>query len=299
MFGVGEIAGLITAVSWAGSCQLHTVAGRMVGAVNLVVARVPLFLLVMGIIVLATGTSTAVAPGALPYIVISGAMGVGLSDPFLYSASVTIGPRLALLLISLSACITALLGHFFLGESINFMGWVGILVATSGVAFVLIEGGIHHGADFSGLTSMQILAGVGKGLAAAVSMATSFLFLKQGLLLGIEPFWATFIRILAGACVVWTLSILRGRFLRVMHDVWTSWPVVRLLLLGCMVSTVGNCLAPVAVKYTHAGIAATLIGLQPIMIIIITTLYERKMPSGQALIGTCIAFSGTALIFTR
>lgn len=299
MFGFGEMASLVTAVSWAGSCQLHTVAGRMVGAVNLVVARVPLFLLATGLVVLLTGTSTAVAPGALIYIVISGAMGVGLSDPFLYSASVTIGPRLALLLISLSACITALLGYVFLGESINLMGWIGILVATSGVAFVLIEGGIHHGADFSGLTTVQILTGVGKGLAAAVTMASSFLFLKQGLLLGIEPFWATFIRIVAGASVVWILSILRGQFFRVMHDVWTSWPVVRLLLFGCMVSTVGNCLAPVAVKYTHAGIAATLIGLQPVMIILITTIYERKLPSAQALIGTCIAFAGTAMIFLR
>ena len=299
MLGLGEIAGLITAVGWAASCQLHTVAGRMVGAVNLVVARVPLFLVATGIVVLLTGTSTAVAPGALIFVILSGVMGVGLADPFLYSASVTIGPRLALLLISLSACITALLGHIFLGESINLMGWVGILVATSGVAFVLIEGGIHHGADFSGLTNMQILTGVGKGLMAAITMASSFLFLKQGLLLGIEPIWATFIRILAGGSVVWILSIVRGQFFRVMHDVWISWPVMRVLLVGCLVSTVGNCLAPVAVKYTYAGIAATLIGLQPIMIIIITSIYERKMPSGQAFIGTCIAFAGTAMIFLR
>lgn len=299
MLGVGESAALITAVSWAASCQLHTVAGRMIGAVNLVVARVPLLLGIMGIVVLLTGTSTDVAPGALIFVVISGAMGVGLSDPFLYSASVTIGPRLALLLISLSACITAILGQIFLGEAINLMGWAGILVATSGVAFVLIEGGIHHGADFSGLTNMQILIGVGKGLIAAITMASSFLFLKQGLLLGIEPFWATFLRICAGGAVVWTLSILRGQFFRVMRDVWTSWPVMRLLIAGGLISTVGNSLAPFAVKYTYAGIAATLIGLQPIMIIIITTIYERKMPSSQALIGTCVAFAGTAAIFLR
>ncbi|MCC8193858.1 MAG: DMT family transporter [Deltaproteobacteria bacterium] len=299
VFGLGEAAALTTAASWAGSCQLHTVAGRMVGAVTLVVARFPLFAAATALVVLLTGTSTALTLESFVCIMISGALGVGISDPFLYSASITIGPRLATLLLSLSACITALLGNVFLGEHINLMGWIGILVATSGVAFVLIEGGIHHGADFSGLTNTQVAIGVGKGLMAAACLASSLLFLKQALLLGIEPFWGSFLRICAGGGVVWMLALARGRLFRIMREVWTSWPVMRVLLAGCAVSTVGNCLAPVAVKFTYAGIAATLIGLQPIMIIIITTVVERKRPSGQAIIGTLIAFGGTALIFLR
>ena len=299
LIGLGELTALTTSVSWAGSCQLHTAAGRMVGAVPLVVARLPLLLTVTGLVVLVSGTSTEVTPEALVCLLISGTLGVGISDPIFYSSSITIGPRLASLLQSLSACITALLATLFMGESINLMGWLGILVATSGVAFVIIEGGIHHDADFSGLSTAQILIGVGKGLIAAACLAASFLFLKQGLLFGVEPFWATFIRFCAGGSLVWLLAFVRGQFFRAMRTVWTSRSIVRLILFACVVSTVGNCCAPIALKYTEAGIVATLIGLQPIIIIIITAVTERKFPSSHAIIGTCIAFVGTAMIFLR
>ncbi len=298
--GIGEMAALVTAAGWAGSCHFQTLVGRRVGTLNLMAARCPLLVAGAALVVLATGTGTAVAPGALPFILVSGVIGLAISDPLLFSASVSIGPRLALLIQSLSACITALFGYVFFGETISALGWAGILVASAGVAFVLMEGGLRHGGiDFSGLSRAQILIGVGKGLLSAFAVSSSYLLLKQGLLIGIEPVWSTFIRISVGGGAVCLFMALRGRLFAAFRATWTSWPFMRLLLTGCCISTVGNCLAPVAMKYTQAGIAATLIGLQPIMIIIIVACAERKVPSARAIAGTLIACAGTALIFMR
>ena len=298
-FGFGELAALITSASWAGSCQVHTMASRMIGAFGVVVARVPLLVFALGLIALFAGASTEIPGNALFFVFLSGVVGPGFADTLLYRSSMAIGPRLAVLLISLSSCMTALLGDIFLGESINSMGWLGILVATGGVAFVLIEGGIHHDSDFSGLSTAQILSGVGAGLGASVAIATSYVFLKQGLIQGLDPIWASFLRMGVGGCAIWVFALVRGDLFRIMRGSWSSWRVMRVLLLGCAVSSVGNCLAPVAFGLAPAGIVATLIALQPIMIILAVALVDRKFPSGHAIIGTLIAFSGTALIFLR
>lgn len=299
IFGIGELSALATSVSWAMSNQVHTMAGRIIGGTNVVTARVPLYVMGIGFGAFIAGATPGLPAEAVLPLVLSAIGGIVLCDPFIYTAAVAIGPRLAVLIQSLSACITAVLGYFFLGESINVMGWLGILTATSGVAFVLMEGGIKAGADLDNLTPAQFARGVILGLLGATSLAFSFLLLKKALLYGVDPFWAAFLRMCIGGAILWGVMLVRGRLFSVLHTAWTSWRIVRLLLIGCFVSTFGNCLSAVAMKYTESGIAATLIGLQPIMIIFVIMVVERKAPSFRAVIGTVIAFAGTAMIFLR
>ncbi len=297
--GAGEIAALVTAASWAGSCYVHTMIGRKIGALGLTAARIPLFLAAMGMICLILGADTRLPGSSLLLLAFSAFGGFVVSDPLLYSAAVMIGPRLALLVHSLSACITAILGYVFLGESVGLLGAAGIAAASFGVAFVLMEGGFKQHANFSGPDSGQFWRGVAYAFIAAVAMAAGFLLLKQALLLGVHPTWAAFLRIALGGGIIWAGTLLRGNLFTFLHSAWSSWAIIRLMLLGCTVSTVGNFLAPFAMHLTQAGIAATLIGLQPVLIIFLTAAIERKRPSTRAVIGTLIAFCGTAMIFLR
>ena len=299
LIGLGEIAALITAVSWAASAQIHTTASRMIGPLNVPVVRIPLYMTAISLVGLVTGWSTHLPEGAFFFIAVSGVMGISLADPLLYGGSVIIGPRLAVLIQSLSTCITALAGYVFLGENLNFMGWAGIFTASFGVSFVLMEGGVRHRTDFSSLTPMQWAKGAGMVLLSATSMSIGFLLLKRGMRYDVDPIWATFIRISFGGGMLWLMMLVRGKLFRVMRETWASWRIMRILLVGTCVSTVGNCLATVAMANTQAGIAATLIGLQPIMIMIVNSLVERKRPTARAVIGTAIAFGGTAMIFLR
>ncbi|MDL2210782.1 DMT family transporter [Desulfovibrio sp. OttesenSCG-928-O18] len=298
-FGIGEIAGLLTALGWAGSCQVHTMASRILGGLGMTVARQPLLLSAILIVVFATGTDITTPASSLLFLIGSGFLAMVLTDPLLYSASVMVGPRIALLVQSLSACLTAIFGYVLMGEALNLMGWLGILTASCGVAFVLMEGGLQVGTGIGGLSRGQLIKGVSWAFLSAVSMAGSFLLLKQGMREGMQPMWAAFVRMGSGGLILWSIMLLRGQLFGMLRRAWTSWSIMRLLLFGCAVSTIGNCLVPVAMKYTQAGIAATLVSLQPIMIIIITSVMDRKLPTLRAVIGTVIAFSGTAMIFLR
>ena len=298
-FGIGELSALITSVSWAASNQVHTMAGRILGGANVVIVRVPLYVMGIGFGAFIGGASPGIPVEAILPLILSAIGGIVLCDPLIYTAAVAIGPRLAVLLQSLSACITAVLGYFFLGESINLLGWLGILTTTGGVAFVLMEGGVKAGAELDSLTPAQFVRGVVLGLLGAASLAFSFLLLKKALRYGMDPLWAAFMRMCIGGAILWGMTLLRGKLFGLLRTAWTSWRIMRLLLIGCFVSTFGNCLSSVAMKYTESGIAATLIGLQPIMIIFVIMIVERKAPSLRAVIGTAIAFTGTAMIFLR
>jgi len=62
---------------------------------------------------------------------------------------------------------------------------------------------------------------------------------------------------------------------------------------------VGVWLSLVAIGATKTGIAATLIGLEPIFIIPVAAMVERRWPTPRAIAGAGIAFVGTALLCLR
>lgn len=297
--GIGEVAALLAAVSWAESCRLHTIAGRMIGPVVMTTVRIPLYLAGAGLVAMFSGAGVGVPAGSFWYILASALFGIAVCDPCLYAASVSIGPRLASLIQSLSACLTAIFGFLFLGEHINFMGWLGIVAASFGVAFVLMEGGVKQGIGVSGPARARLWRGAGLAFIAAASLAASFLFLKRALVLGLDPIWATFLRIGLGGIMLWGFMAARGKLGAALKSAFVSWRLMRLLLIAAGVSTVGNCLMPLAMRCAESGIVATLIGLQPIIITGMTSAIERKLPTARAVVGAVIAFSGAAMIFLR
>ena len=298
-FGIGEAAGLATALSWSVSAQVHTMAGRIVGASGVAVARVPLYVCSVGLVALITASSFAVPLEAVLFLACSAAMGITIGDPTFYGSCVIVGPRLALLLQSLSSTIAAILGFFFLDENIGLMGAAGILVATSGVAFVLMEGGFKAGTDLGSLPRGLLFKGLAMGFLTAFSLALSFILMKRALLTEIDPIWGAFIRMCIGGSFIWIITALRGRLFSIMRRAWSDKTTVKLFFMGAAVSLLGNSLVPIAMKYTATGIAATLIGLQPILIIPLVAIIDKKPPSPRAVVGTAIAFSGSAMLFLR
>ena len=177
--GFGEMAALTTAVSWAGSCQVHTLVGRQIGSFSMLVARVPLFLCCMALISFVSDTSTNTPIDALLFIGISAFMGIVAGDLLIYYACVTIGPRLAVLIQSLSSCLTAIAGYYLFGETIEIIGIAGILTAISGVAFVTLEGGVKVSSDLAFISLSQKRKGLAAAWCAALALSASFLFLKM------------------------------------------------------------------------------------------------------------------------
>ncbi len=313
--GTGELAALSTAALWAVSCQIHAILSRRLGAHTLILLRLPICIVMFGawwgasvlffgggVMVPGAAPTGGPSPLALTALALSGVFGVALCDLLFYSGVVLVGARVALLVQSLSTVITAVLGYLFLGETIGALGIAGILVATGGVAWVVGDSGtVPEGA--APLSRAVRLRGVGLAFASALALSGGMVLSKQGLAEGVDPLFAALLRMVVAMGVFWPTAMLTGRLrpaLSVVRGDGQDRRNFRWLLVASFIGpVVGVWLSLVAIGATQTGIAATLIGLEPIFIIPVAALVERRWPTPRAIAGAGIAFVGTALLCLR
>ncbi|WMW65302.1 DMT family transporter [Nitratidesulfovibrio liaohensis] len=313
--GTGELAALSTAALWAVSCQIHAILSRRLGAHTLILLRLPICIVMFGawwgasvlffgggVMVPGAAPTGDPSPLALAALALSGVFGVALCDLLFYSGVVLVGARVALLVQSLSTVITAVLGYAFLGEAIGPLGIAGILIATGGVAWVVGDGGtVPEGAV--PLSRAVRLRGVGLAFASALALSGGMVLSKQGLAEGVDPLFAALLRMVVAMGVFWPTAMLTGRLrpaLAVVRGDSQDRRNFRWLLVASLIGpVVGVWLSLVAIGATQTGIAATLIGLEPIFIIPVAALVERRWPTPRAIAGAGIAFAGTALLCLR
>lgn len=297
MTGLGELAAFGTAAGWAISSYVHGVVGHMVGAQSVVLLRMPYQVVLLTALCVILGVEASLDPGDVLYLFLSGVTGVTVCDLMFYGSINIIGPQAAVLLLSLSSGFTALLGFYFLDERLSGQTVAGIALASLGVFWVLAERTdslLLPGQEIP--RGRRLAKGVLWGIGAALTQAFSFVFLKLALRGGMSPLWAALLRLGLGAALLWGMGMFTGWSRSAVGCVRIQPKVFWLLLGVCVFSASGMWLSSVAISLIPAGVAGTLINLQPVLVVLIGALWRRSLPSGRAVCGTLIAFCGTALV---
>lgn len=298
--GIGELAALSTAVAWGASNQVQSAVGSKIGATGVALLRMPyqVFFLALLTVVIAPGLDLSVQGFIM--LCLSGIAGIFISDLCLYKAITIIGPTTSVLILSTSTIFAMLLGWLFLQESLPVQAVAGIFVTMAGVLWVMTE----HSASTL-LPGQSIPTGrtrvFGFALAgiAAVSMGASFIFLKKAQQTGIDPAWAAFIRVVCGAVALWLVGAAGGWVRGVVDGLRHHPRIVWMLLFSCAAGATGIWLSSYAVAHAPVGVAATLVGLQPVMVTIIGSIWYRRRPGMRVVSGILVAFAGTALVCLR
>jgi drug/metabolite transporter (DMT)-like permease len=231
-------------------------------------------------------------------IFLSAFTGLYLGDLCLYRSMMYIGPPMAILLQSLSACFTAALGAIWLGQSLTARMLAGIAVATLGAALVLTErtgSTLLPGQERP--RGRRLAVGAALGFSSALLLACSFILLKIALLNGVTPIWASLIRILFASVILWSLGLVRGWTRAALNGLRNHPAILWTLLLSNFFSAAGSWLASVALHNAPVGVAATIMGLQPVLVTVMGAVWYRKAPSPLVLLGMAAAFGGIALLF--
>lgn len=298
--GLGEAAAFATAFGWAVSGYIHAVVGRMVGSVGVTMLRLPFQLAALGAACLLLGVEPDLNPRDLGLLALSGITGFICCDLLLYWCMGTLGPQAAVLLLSLSSGFTALFGWGVLGERLPAQAVGGIIVTILGVAVVLSE---RTGSTLlpgqEPPTGRKLLLGVAAGLGAAVFISASFLFLKAAMHNGPSPLWAAFLRLLVATLLLWGGGMFRGFSRAAVRRLRENPKVLRLLIGVTLFSSGGIWGSSLAMHYAPAGVAATIIGLQPVILTFVGAVGNRRRPSFRVVAGSCVAFFGSALVCLR
>ena len=294
---LGELAALTTALCWAAGSLFFTRAARITGGFPLNQARITLaFVVLSGILLLTRGTAWAPGAGAAHYglLALSGLIGLTFGDWGLFRAMADLGPRVATLFMTLAPPIAALLAVPVLGETLGWPGILGMSLTLAGVIWV-----VRERQPASTIPRGHRIRGILGGVLGASGQALGLVLSKLGMAEVIDPLPATAVRMGAATIGVWILAYTTGR--RAGLGVLIRHPEARLATLAATLvgPVIGVWLSLVAVRHTHAGIAATLMALTPILVVPMVILIHRERVSPRAGIGALISVAGVALLFLR
>lgn len=294
---IGEAAALATAVLWTLSSLAWTSAGRFVGAVQVSFIRLMItviFLVVYGQLVRGLPLPTDAPADVWLILGLSGFVGFFVTDLCLFKAYLLIGPRLSLLILSLSPPVASLLSAAVLGDWLSAKDWAAMAVTLVGVAWVVFERPdtsrrLHY------VQPQQYRFGIVLAVLASLGHAAALVLSKRGI--GTyDPFAATFIRIIGSLVGYMPLMTILGR-----------WPgTIRALSHGrsMLILTFGAFVGPflgvamymIAVRHAQAGIVATIIATMPVLILPFVILLYREKVSIRAAAGALLSVIGVALL---
>ncbi|MGA1793244.1 MAG: DMT family transporter [Thermoplasmatota archaeon] len=299
---IGELAALATSALWASSSTFFTLGGKRQSPQMMNRWRLLGAVLLLGLFhVIILGT---IFPNEdlLVWLILalSGIIGLSVGDGFLFWAYVKIGPRVSMLVMSMTPVVTTGAAWVLMGETLSWLKLVSIGVTLSGIAWVVTDK--RNGMD--GLENRSPFRMSWFGLALAfggmMGQAIQLLLAKDAMsrmLSDNPPLTATYIRIFWGAVSIWIATFIlgrAGRSVKAFRDrrfvIWISLATVFGPFLGIWASFI-------AIDYAPIGIASTLMALPPLIMIPVSRYVFQERITYRSIIGTVIALVGVAGLF--
>ncbi len=296
----GELAALATAIFWTITALAFTSAGKRIGSLAVNFWRLVVGILLITIFLVITGehiVPTGVSQHGWFWLSLSGFLGIFLGDLFLFKAFTLTGPRVALLIMSISPPIAAFISWIFMGEVLSMSGFAGMIVTLTGIVIVVLSRKEKNINDKKKLNLNYDPRGIFFATLGAFGQASGIVMSKMGLQTVENPFVATQIRLYAGL-LGFVLLITWLRRWRPVVFAPQNLKAFGTLSLGSFFGPfLGISFSLIAVKYTNPGIVQTIASLTPVLIIPFSIFLNKETVKMRDIIGAFIAVAGVSIFF--
>ena len=303
---VGELISIGVAFSWTATALLSEYGSKRMGNLTLNLMRMAITLVFSGILFwIMTGSPLPAQASneAYMWMMLSGLVGYVIGDFCLFQCYIIIGSKFGQLFMTLAPITAAVMAWLTLGQQIRPTAILAMLITLSGIAISVLGRG-----DGRKLSLKLPLAGVLFAIGAAVCQGVGLVLSKIGMnhyeaslttdLAGwMLPFHANFFRCIAGTIGFTLLMALREGFAPLSKGVRDRKGVTTALLTTIFGPFVGVGASLLAVQYTAAGIASTLMALTPIIIILPAWWLFKQPITAKSLLGALISVIGVSLFF--
>lgn len=293
-FALGALA------CWSISPFFFTAAGRRIGALALNLNRLLLALIVLSCISLglhlATDTPPPTLQGAL-LLLVSGAVGLGIGDFFMYRSLSALGPERTSLFMTLAPATTALTAFLALDERLTTPQVFGMALVLSGVAASTWKPSMSRPASFSFLNPVA-WSMASNGLMAALCQGVGATMARQAFLreTSLSPIHATTLRIAGAVMLLLGIVQMRGGLMPTLNKALEPY-VWKRIAAGSLVGPILGMLCYVAgLKYAPAGIVTTITFMTPLLIIPLGAWHYGTRPSARLLLGATLSLSGVLFL---
>lgn len=308
---LGEIISLGVAVSWTITALFAEVGSKRLGSLQLNVIRMVLSLVMLGATLWwFTGAPYPLMAGgkAWLWLSLSGFVGYLLGDYCLFNSYIIIGSRFGQLFMTLAPPTAAIAGWVILGEKMPLQGVAGMLVTLTGIGIsVLNKGNDPQGRKFTlKLPLKGVLLGIGAGVGQGIGLVLSKVgmnYYEAAIPAGEEqiaamvPFASTFIRAVTGAVGFLGVMVLRKKLRSLVAAARDRKGMTAAFWATTTGPFIGVSLSLMAVRYTEAGIASTLMALTPVFILWPAHLIFGQKVTFKEVVGAVISVAGVSLFF--
>ncbi|MCK5312483.1 MAG: DMT family transporter [Desulfobacteraceae bacterium] len=299
----GGIIALFTVLFWTLSVQLFEAASKRIGSTSVNIIRISIAVVLFCIILFIK--DGYIIPSYFPmrawiYLSLSGVIGFFLGDIFLFKAFVEIGPRVTMLIMSLSAPVAALIGWFFLNETYIAHQWIGMFVTLSGVALVILEKDNTKKNAKPNLQARNITPkGIIFGIGGMLGQAVGFILSKTGMQTEsgyLDAIASTQIRAMAAFVCFVLLFTLTKRWGAVKHGINNKQALTYTAIGSALGPVAGVSLSLLALHYMTVGVASTIFSLVPVALIPFAIFLHKERVSFKAMAGALLAVCGIFLL---
>lgn len=292
---IGEFAALLTAVFWTVTSLSFESASHKIGSVAVNILRLVIGLTFLSVYTLIRrGLFFPIDASSENWIwlSLSGLIGFVFGDLFLFKSYTIIGSRFSMLIMTLVPPITALTSFVILGEKLTLYHYLGMTLTFSGIAMAIFSRGAKGEKLSLKLAPKGILFAFGGAVGQALGLVLSKFGMKD-----YDPFAATQIRIIAGVLGFALLVTGLGRWKSVFKATGNKEAMLKTSLGAFFGPFLGVSFSLIAVKYTEAGIASTIMALVPVFIIIPAVLLYKQKVTIPELIGSVLSVAGVSIMF--
>ena len=261
---LGELISIGVAFSWTATALLSEFGSKRLGNLTLNVLRMALAL-VFSLVLFGVVTGSILPPGAsaeaAAWMLLSGLVGYVIGDYCLFQCYIIIGSRYGQLFMTLAPLAAALMAWVTLGQQMNAMSIVAMLVTLLGIGISVLGRGEHHKVSLK-LPLNGVLFAIGAAVCQGVGLVLSKIGMDHYVVSADMPEW---------------LVPFSANFYR------------------CVAGIIGFSL--MAVQYTAAGIASTLMAMTPIIILLPSYWLFHEKITLKAVLGAIISVIGVSLFF--
>jgi drug/metabolite transporter (DMT)-like permease len=292
---LGEFAALLVAVFWTITSLAFESASNKIGSVPVNILRLFIALIFLSLFTLIRRgffLPLDASPENWKWLTLSGLIGFVFGDLFLFKSYTMIGSRFSMLIMTLVPPITAFFSFIILGERMILFHYLGMTLTFTGIAMAIFSRQGKGEKLSLKLSPKGILYAFGGAVGQALGLVLSKFGMKD-----YDPFSATQIRIIAGLAGYIILVTILARWGSVVKATSNKSGMISTSIGAIFGPFLGVSFSLVAIKYTEAGIASTIMALVPVFIILpAVVMYKQKVTLAEML-GAIVSVCGVALFF--
>ncbi len=249
----------------------------------------------LAIMILLTGNHWEIASNSWKWIIVSGIVGIGFGDLFLFIAMERLGPRRTGVLFAVNAPLAALFAWLLLDEALTYFTIFAVLFGFIGIVLAVIYGGPKTNIHAWEFTKPPLWIGVGAGLIAASGQAAGVLILRPVMEQGTDPLQVSLIRVLAAGFFLWALIFFDKNKTKIWEipPMSVRWHVIGNGFFGL---SFGLALFLKALETGQVAKVSMLVSISPVLMLPFVWFQTKKMPVLGAWLGAFLVVLGSWMI---